>query len=574
MKKNTKTYKIPSTSFWLVLLGVPLFLLGFFNHPSGAEETKQVAILPLVINASEKMDYLREGIEDMLSSRLTWEDKVVVLNRSQVQKAMVKMSGPVDESRALQIGKQLGVEVVLWGSINVFGSSISLDLNLLDIPLRQPSKKFFAQAKGMDEVILKINDISDTINEKVFARAKAAPALASAAPTGGQQPKSSEAPSSEPAAEKARLSLKGFIINPLSPQIIMNAGGFDMAGVWKSTILPFALIDMAFGDLDGDGKIEAVLISKDRIYIYRYVQDKFEFIKEIPGDRWDNYHAVDVGDINGTGRPQIFISNYQSNRLRSKVLSWENGDYKIIAKNIPFHLRIHQLPGRSPVLLGQPAFGDKPFDTTKIQILSWKDGGYVPVERLKLPEGLTVFNFAYLDLKDGSPKILYLSSNNRLNIAAENGKLEYSSSDFFGGTINHVAQTEVLDDLPTAPKMGENTLFYIPARLVMLPGSSPGKTEIILNKNKSSFFDIFSRYRAYNSGEIYSLSYEGGTMRENWRTQPIADYIANYGVADFKNNGQKQLVVGVVQSTGLPIVAGARSVLYCYDLGGAKPGQK
>lgn len=56
-------------------------------------------------------------------------------------------------------------------------------------------------------------------------------------------------------------------------------------------------------------------------------------------------------------------------------------------------------------------------------------------------------------------------------------------------------------------------------------------------------------------------------MKENWRTQIINDYVANYGVADFKNNGQQQLVVGVVQSTGLPLVSNARSVLYCYDLG-------
>jgi hypothetical protein len=569
MKKNLNADINTSLTRWIVMLGITILLTGFFC-PAAAQGIKRVAILPLVINAPDRMDYLREGIEDMLASRLTWEEKVVVLNRSQVQKVSAKYPGPVDESRALQIGKQLEVEIVLWGSITVLGSSFSLDLNLLEIASHQPPKKFFGQAKSMDEVILRINDISDNINEKVFARAKtASPPVASVS---GQQSKSPETPSAEPVSEKARLSLKGFIINPLSPQIIMGAGGFDMAGVWRSTTLPFAIIDMAFGDLDGDGKIEIVLISKNRIYICRNVQDKFEIIKEIPGDRWDNYIALDVGDINGTGRPQIFITNYQSYRLRSKALSWENGNYKIIAKDIPFHLRIHQLPGRSPVLLGQQTFGDQPFDT-KIQVLSWKDGGYIPVERLKLPKELTVFNFVFLDLKDGSSKILYLNSNNRLNVSSENGKVEYSSSDFFGGTINHVARRDDLDDTLLTGKMGDN-LFYIPARLVVFPGSSPGKVEIILNKNKSSFFDIFSRYRSYSSGEIYSLSYEGGTMKENWRTQTIPDYIANYGVADFKNNGQKQLVVGIVQSTGLPIVSGARSVLYCYDLGGIRPSQK
>ena len=90
--------------------------------PSWAAETKRLAILPLSLNAPEKKAYLREGVEDMLSSRLAWEGKVLVLNRSQVQQGTEKISGPFDESLALRIGKQLGVQVVLWGSINVIGT--------------------------------------------------------------------------------------------------------------------------------------------------------------------------------------------------------------------------------------------------------------------------------------------------------------------------------------------------------------------------------------------------------------------------------------------------------------------
>ncbi len=107
-----------------------------------------------------------------------------------------------------------------------------------------------------------------------------------------------------------------------------------------------------------------------------------------------------------------------------------------------------------------------------------------------------------------------------------------------------------------------------------LPLSTPGKKEIILNKNKGSFFNFLARYRAYTSGEIFSLSWDGRIMKENWRTPTISDYIANYGVADFKNNGQKQLVVGIVQSTGVTFISDGRSVLYCYDLGEVKPSPK
>ncbi len=527
--------------FW----GLTFILAFFLTANSWAEGVKKVAILPFAINSAERMDFLREGVQDMLASRLTWEDKVLVLDSTQVQNIREKISGLVDEARAVEIGKQLGVDVVLWGSINVLGTTVSLDINLVDIALRQPLKKFYAQAKNMDEVIIRVNELSDTINKKVFDHVRKSPTSSEAA----AQPKSQEPSAENAPSGKAPLSLKGFTINPLSPQIIINAGGFDMAGVWRSTILPFAVVDMAFGDLEGDGKIETVLISKNRVYIYRYIQDRFELVKEIRGGRWDNYLSVDVADIHGTGTPQIFVTNYRDNTLRSFTLSWSQGEYKTIAKNVPYYLRVHQLPGRGAVLLGQQRYGELFFDD-KIVILSWKEGRYVEVEQLKVPKGLTVFDFVLLeDNPDGSQEILHVNRNNRLMVLSEKGKAKYSSSDSYAGTINHLSQSSNTKDLFGGPAE-DKELAYIPARLVVTSVSNPGKKEIILNKNKGSFFNFLDRYRAFSSGEIYSISWDGGNMKENWRTPTINDYIATFNVGDFKNNGQKQLVVGAVQSTG------------------------
>ncbi|MGC1401584.1 MAG: hypothetical protein WA974_01510, partial [Thermodesulfobacteriota bacterium] len=127
MKTNNRFTPIFTRTMWLCLSGIFLILFSFLCLPSWAAETKRLAILPLSLNAPEKMAYLREGVEDMLSSRLAWEGKVLVLNRSQVQQGTEKISGPFDESLALRIGKQLAVQVVLWGSINVIGTNVSLD---------------------------------------------------------------------------------------------------------------------------------------------------------------------------------------------------------------------------------------------------------------------------------------------------------------------------------------------------------------------------------------------------------------------------------------------------------------
>jgi TolB-like protein len=556
--------------FWLKsALGVVIALL-VFQTALFPSETARVAILPLTLNSPEKIDYLRDGIQDMISSRLAWEDKVAVMDRTRVQQAQDKYPGPVDQTKAVRIAKDVGANYILWGSLTQLGNAYSIDLNLVDLSATRPPTKFFTQARNLDEIIAKVNELSDDINEKIFDRPRvyaqtAAAAQTSRAPEGGvsQQPPG-----------KAPLDLKAFTISALSPQIILNAGGFDLAGVWRSMILPYALRDLAFGDLDGDGKTETVIISPNSVYIYRYHNDKFEFLKEIKGSYNDNYIAVDVADIHGTGRPQIFVTNYRADGLKSLTLSWDQGNAVFLAKNVPYHLRVHQIPGKGTVLLGQKKIRNLAFDD-EIQILSWKDGGYIPLEKIAFPEGLNVFNFAMVELgKDRPPDIIHLTRENKLMVLSPKWKVEYASNDNFGGTINRIQGTTDYHAGLTTIMEEEANFYYIPARIIVTSVLNPDLKEIILNRNKTSIWNILERFKSYSNGEVLSITYDGAALKENWRTQIIPDYVANYNIGNFKNTGQRQLVVGVVQFRGISFVADARSVLYSYDLGTVKPSSK
>jgi hypothetical protein len=527
-----------------------------------AAEVAKVALLPLTINAPDRLDYLRQGLQDIMASRVSWEGKVLVLDKALVEKALIKVSGPIDENRALDLGKNLGADYVIFGSLTMAGVGASIDLRVVDLSKKQPVEKFFTQTKGVDEIIPRMNDLIADLNEKIFGR----PQLQAAAPQLSPELQAAVGGSS---GEKTPIALKDFTLKPLSPQIIMNAGGFDLAGIWRSTILPYALRDLAFGDLDGDGNLETVVISQNAVYIYRFKDEKFELLKEIKGGRYDNYVGVDVADINGTGRPQIFVSNFRDDGDRSLVVAWDQGNYSVIAEKIPYLIRVQQLPGRGQVLLGQQRQGDWALGGD-IKVLSWKDKRYTPTETLKLPEGINIFNFIMADLNgDGSFNTIFLNEKNKLVILSDKGKVEYTSAAHYGGTVNMInAKQWTAADAISGTIMSDRVgRTYLPARLVVIPGSKPGHLEVIVNKNKDSLWNILDRFESFTSGVIYSLSWDGVDIKENWRTMTIMDYVANYGVGDFRNNRQKQLVVGVVQSRGFPFLASARSLLYCYDLG-------
>ena len=113
------------------------------------EPPKKVAILPFTMHAQQEMGYLREGILDMLATRLYSKDKVAVIEKGVVRKAMADHQGSVDRGYAEQLGKDLGADYVLFGSVTVFGESVSLDATMSSITGKEPPITVYSQTKGM-----------------------------------------------------------------------------------------------------------------------------------------------------------------------------------------------------------------------------------------------------------------------------------------------------------------------------------------------------------------------------------------------------------------------------------------
>ena len=174
-----KAKGIPMKFRWMILL---LCLILILNLPSPSiTQTRQpdkvykVAILPFLIHSQENLDYLREGIYDILASRITVEGRIDVTERSIVERALAEERPMrLDETTATKIGTKVGADYIVLGSLTKIGDYISLDARLISVSEEKPPLGVYTQHKGIDDVMVKIGDFAQEIGYKILGRRAAA----------------------------------------------------------------------------------------------------------------------------------------------------------------------------------------------------------------------------------------------------------------------------------------------------------------------------------------------------------------------------------------------------------------
>ncbi len=146
-----------------------------------AKEKYTVAVLPFSLHSADNIEYVRQGIGDMLSSRIAVADKIVVTRKEAAQEAL-KKSGAKDLSMkdAQDIGKKLNADYVVWGSITKIGKSISIDGKLIDVASGKSDVGISSESQTLHEVIPKINDFSQRVVMHITGSAPQTQAAATA----------------------------------------------------------------------------------------------------------------------------------------------------------------------------------------------------------------------------------------------------------------------------------------------------------------------------------------------------------------------------------------------------------
>lgn len=529
MKKTTAFKRFTAHVFALALL---LLLIPAY----GQAKTVTLAVLPWKVNSAENMDFVKNAMIDMLTSRLGAGESVEVVRPDVVKAAIGERE--VSDKTASEVGKKLKADYVLYGSLTVLGGAASLDAKLLNVT-DGSSSPLFSKAGNLDGII----GMTDKLSADVLAIAIGAPKAAaapSAVPSEAIKVETKET-LPPPQQEGAKKADEGLIIKPKETARPL---------ITKSKALDGLYIAFTTADLKKDGVKELFLLRKKALTIARMKDDGLEVIKEIKAKDNIDFVAITSIDSDNDGAAEVYISALRNSKPYGTLIEFKDNDYRETVTGIPWLMRSIQVGKKEPVLIGQ-AFRKPDGFYGDIRVLK-KQGAEIvdkgPFE-IVLPRKVDIYRFDAFDLaNDGQTELVTLDDRGYVKIynkAGDKWEKGWVSPEFYGGTLDLI---EFREDRPDA---AEQEPVPVEGRFFHLDLNKDGKAELVIKKNQPGGLGRWaSRPESYTGGEILSLSWEGGLLNENWRTKQVNGYIADFFIEDLAT-GEKAITMLVVEGTNL-----------------------
>lgn len=514
--------------------------------PALAQGAKTFAVLPFGVHGPQEYQYLSQGIQSMLTSRLTWPENFTPLDSATVRKAVSTL--PTDAASADKIRQALGADYLVWGSLTVMGQECSLDVNTIDPTGANQPRPVQTQ---LSQVIPSLETVAAGINAQVFGRPETATAQAQ--------------PVVRPMNEALIVNETQAGTAYANPSLKYQDADTSM-GRWRSQTMPFASRGMVVCDGDGDGQNEVFLMTDSTVIAFRVINGEMRQVASFDLPRGRNYLRLNSLDVNRNGRHELIISAALDKDPRSLILTFDGAKFSIQQDAIPYFLGVLNMPPVfTPTLVGQ-GVGKVKYLDSKIHQMTKQDGKYVPGPTVNLPMGGTVFNVTFLP-HENDYQIIMIDDFDRMRIYSSSGTLLAVTEESYAGSNLGVEYNTAPLGLkaPSAADVTPDKVF-IPLRAIPSNLDKDQRFELIISRNISVSAQVFSNYRDYPQGEIHSLYWDGVGMSLQWKTARIKGTVTDYALADLDNDGTLDLVVSVNSHTGMAGTARKRTTVIAYPL--------
>lgn len=503
-----------------------------FNTAYGRESSQpqKILILPPVLHAGQEMDFLRRGIVDMLSGRLSLPGTVEALTLDGAGEP------PGTEAAAVAAGRNLGADYVVLESIVVLGASVSTDARVLSAQTGRIALTFSRTGNSQADIISHIDALAVEINTRLMGRAE---------PPAGDRvaaPAAAEAPAKAPDIHQHPEKLLGSV-----GESRPDAWGGDRGDERPDTVrllmrgrrMDRQIRGVTTGDVDGDGRVDIVCIDATTVLVYGTQQG--QMVKMTEAGTGTGNIGVDAMDLNANGKDELFITRFDNDagRVFSYVLEWDGRQFKRIADNLRWYFRAVDLADRGRVLVGQRQGAGERF-TPGIYEIGYGDGTYDEVQKLNFPRNRTVFGFAQGAVRSaGTADVVDYSHDGYLRVLDPRGAEEWISSESYGGSANALLFRSKAD-----PK--ETDILYLPSRVHLADLDGDGLSEIVVVQNDDAA-KAFDRTRWFKQGRLMIHKWDQLGLTTLWRTRGLSKFIGDFTLADIDADGSPEIVAAVVQ---------------------------
>ncbi len=313
----------------------------------------------------------------------------------------------------------------------------------------------------------------------------------------------------------------------------------------------FEIVDFDIGDINGDGKKEAIIVDSHRVMIYKIEESGLKRIASLASEEGVNqFLSVDVGDINGNGRDEIFITNKHLDTLGSFALELEKKKLKKKWDNVEYYFRIIRPLGGKPELLAQGTGYLNPFEDG-ISVIKYQDGEYKPVSTLSTDFGrnrkVILYGLTRADINfDENIETIMLDKDYHLRVYSPTGNLLIKSDEYYGhdprlidiGVVRQVSNLEV---------QGQPVRF----RGRLLVESFGDKRFILIPKNHTFGGGLLSNLILVNNSNLVILGIQKDGFEKVTETKKQKGYLAAFQVASYPEKSRKNIYVATVEKGGL-----------------------
>ena len=158
----------------LVFLLISAFIAAFFSSWAMAAERKiKIIVLPFSIFSAEDLSSYERDIQEVLLSALAYHERIEPLDLDKLDTIIAgKLPSEMDENYAREVGRKMGADYVVIGSMTKVGETISLDSRLVDPRSKKEPERFYVETYGIATVLDRVGELAKKINESIFASDK------------------------------------------------------------------------------------------------------------------------------------------------------------------------------------------------------------------------------------------------------------------------------------------------------------------------------------------------------------------------------------------------------------------